>query len=101
MNTVMNYTQIVGSCNTLNDLSKKVCAPNETKDLNKHVFNMITGVNNSCKYKCKFGRRKCNSDQKQNNDKCQCKYKNKKNIVSAKKIIFRILLHIVVKMIDI
>ena len=31
------------SCNTLNDLSTKVCAPKETKDLNVDVFNMITG----------------------------------------------------------
>ena len=36
----------VGSCNTLNDLSNKVCLPNKTKDLlNLRVFNMITGIN--------------------------------------------------------
>ena len=32
----------VGSCNTLNDLSNKVCIPNKTEDLNLTVFNMIT-----------------------------------------------------------
>ena len=32
----------VGSCNTLNDLSNKVCVPNKTEDLNLSVFNMIT-----------------------------------------------------------
>ena len=32
----------VGSCNTLNDLSNKICVPNKTKDLNLSVFNMIT-----------------------------------------------------------
>ena len=50
------------SCNTLNDLSNKVCNPNETKDLNRSVFNMITGINESksltkhisCECKCKF-----------------------------------------------
>ena len=26
----------VGSCNTLNDLSHKVCVPNKTEDLNIH-----------------------------------------------------------------
>ena len=31
----------VGICNTLNDLSNKICVSNKTKDLN--VFNMITG----------------------------------------------------------
>ena len=37
----------VRSCNTLNDLSNKVCVPNKTKDLNLSVFAMITGINES------------------------------------------------------
>ena len=44
---------------------------------------MITGKNESkiltkdisCKCKCKFDRRKCNSNQKWNNDKCRCECK--------------------------
>ena len=32
----------VGSCYILNDLPNKVCNPNKTEDLNKHVFNMST-----------------------------------------------------------
>ena len=49
----------VGSCNTLNDLSNKVCVPNEREDLNLSVFNMITGINESetlrkhISFKCK------------------------------------------------
>ena len=39
MNTIKNYTTI---CNTLNDLSNRVCVPNKTEILNIHVFNMIT-----------------------------------------------------------
>ena len=35
----------VGSCNTLNDLSNKVCVPNKTEDLNLSIFNMITEIN--------------------------------------------------------
>ena len=35
----------VGSCNTLNDLSNKVCVPNKTEDLNLSVFNIITKIN--------------------------------------------------------
>ena len=35
----------VGSCNTINDLSNKLCFPNKAKDLNLSVFNMITGIN--------------------------------------------------------
>ena len=118
MNTVKNYASIhfrlneidvdrfVGSCNTLNDLSNKVCVPNKTQDLNPSVFNMITGINESktltkhilCQCKCKFGGRKCNSSQKWNNNKCQCE---SKNIIYAKKIMFGILLHVVVNMVNI
>ena len=52
------------------DLSIKVCVPNNTKDLNISIFNMITGVNESkikkkhisCECECKFDRRKRNSN---------------------------------------
>ena len=52
----------VGSCNTLNDFSNKVCIPNKTEDLNLSVFNMITGINESktltkhisCECRCRF-----------------------------------------------
>ena len=60
----------VGYGNALNDLSNNVCVPNKT-DLNLSVFSMITVINESktltkhisCKCKCKFDGRKCNSDQ--------------------------------------
>ena len=60
----------VGTCNILNDLSSKVCVPNETEDLNLSAFNMITGINESkaltnhasCKCKCKFDGKKYNSN---------------------------------------
>ena len=71
----------VERCNTLNDLSNKLCAPNKTKDLNPSVFNMITGISESltkhvsCECKCKFNGTKCNSDQWWNNDKSRCEYK--------------------------
>ena len=67
-----------GSCNTLDDLSYKVCVSKKTEDLNLSVFNMMTGINESktltklvsCRCKCKYDGRKCNSNQKWNNDKC-------------------------------
>ena len=72
-------------CNTLNDLSNKICIPNKTEDLNLSVLEMITGINEpktltkdiSCECKCKFDRRKCNSSQWWNNDKCQCECKKR------------------------
>ena len=55
MNTVKNYShyypfaikldRCVGSCNTINDLSNKVCVPNKTKDLHLRVLNTIAGIN--------------------------------------------------------
>ena len=56
----------VGNCNTLNDLSNRVCIRNKTEDLNMHVFNMITGTNESkiltkdisCECKCRFDGKK-------------------------------------------
>ena len=68
----------VGSCNTLDDLSNKVCVPNKTKDLNLNMFNIVTEIDDSntltnhvsWECKCKFDGRKCNnSNQKWNNDK--------------------------------
>ena len=63
--------RFVGSCNTLDDLSNKVCIPNKTEDLNQSVFNMITGINESktlakhisCECKWKLYGTKRNSNQ--------------------------------------
>ena len=43
---------------TLNDLSNKICVPDKTKNLNIHVFNMITGKNES-NILAKYISRKC------------------------------------------
>ena len=67
----------VGSFNTLDDLSSKVCFPNKTEDLNLSELTIITRINQSktltkhisCKCKCRFDRRKYNSNQWKNN-KC-------------------------------
>ena len=69
----------VGNCNTLNDLSNKLCIPN---DLDLSVFNMITGINESktltklisCECKCKLDGTKCNSNQWWNNDNYGCEF---------------------------
>ena len=71
MNAVKNFTTIflgveldtcVGSCNALNDLSKKPYVSNKTEDLYLSLFNMIRRINErkaftkhiSCKCKCKW-----------------------------------------------
>ena len=82
----MKLNRYVGSCNTLNVSSNKVCVLNKTENLNQIVFNMTTVINKlktltkliSCKCKCRFDGRKCNSNKKRNNEKCwyECKKHN-------------------------
>ena len=76
--------------------------------LNIHVFNLITGINESkiltkhisCDCEYKFGGRKCNSNQKWKNDKCVCESKIRKNIMCVKTVIFGILLRAVKKIVN-
>ena len=73
---LVNLYKCVGSCNTLNDLSNKVCVPNKTEDLNLSVFNMIKWIKVlSCEFEYKFDDRKRNPNQKWNNNKCRCECK--------------------------
>ena len=51
---------------------------NKPKMLTKHI----------CKCECKFDGRKCNSNQKWNNDKCRCGVKIRKIIVYGKNCIW-------------
>ena len=83
---VINLYWCAENCNTLNDLSNKICIRNKTEDLNLSVFIMITGINESkiltkhtsCKCKFKLDCKKSNSNQNWNKDKCWCEYKNPK-----------------------
>ena len=78
--SAVNLDRCARSLNTHDDLSNKVCIPNETTDLNLHVLNMITEIDESrtltkhisCKCECKFEGRKCSLNQKWRNDKCRC-----------------------------
>ena len=69
----------IESCNTINDVSNKICVPNKTEDLNLNVLNMITGINESktltrhisCKYKWnKCNGKNCTLIKWLYNDKC-------------------------------
>ena len=74
---VVKLDRCVGSCSSLNNLSNKVCVPNETEYLNLSVFNMIIGINQSktltkhisWEWNWRFDGNKCNSDQWWKNDK--------------------------------
>ena len=43
----VNLDRCIGNCNTLNDLSNRICVLSKTEDVNVSVFNMITGINES------------------------------------------------------
>ena len=96
-----------GNCNTPDDLSSRICVPNETEDLNFHVFCMITEINKSrmlakhisCKCECKFDDRKYNLNQNGIMTSVGVSVKIQKNI-SVKKGIFGILEYVAAKMVN-
>ena len=68
---MVKLNKCVGICNTLNDLTNKVCVPNKIENSNLNLFNMITRINESrtltkhilCECNCKYDKRKYNSNQ--------------------------------------
>ena len=78
---MINLDKCNGNCNVL---SQKICVTKETKDINIKVFHMITNKEEaktmtkhiSCDCKCKFISTTCNSNQKWNNETCQCECTN-------------------------
>ena len=103
---MVKFDRCVGKCNTFNDLSNKLCVPNKTDHLNIHVFNMITGINES-KILTKHNHVNLNVNSKEENV-IQIKSGiiinvdvSIKNIIHVKENIFGILLHVVAKMVNI
>ena len=60
------------------DLYGRIYVPKKTKYINLSLFNMITKINESKNYllncRCAFDGRKCNVNQKRNNNKCLCEW---------------------------
>ena len=69
-----------GSCNSINNLLAKLCAPDVGKNLN---VNLVSGTNETrhiewhetCKCKCRLDASVCNNKQRWNDDKCRCECK--------------------------
>ena len=100
--TAVKLDRYVGSCNTLNDLSNKVCVPNKTEDLNLSMLSMIKEINES-KTLTRHNHANVNVDLMDENV-IQINGGITINVIMSvkkamyvKKIIFGILLHIVVK----
>ena len=72
-----------GSCNTISDPYAKICVPDQIKDTNVKVFNLISRTNETryikwhktSKCKCRVGASICNNKQRWNDDKCRCECK--------------------------
>ena len=72
-----------GSCNTINDPYAKICVPDQIKDTNVKVFNLMSRTNKTwhikwhktCKCNCRLDASICNNKQRWNDDKCrgECK----------------------------
>ena len=86
----LNYYQFMfsldkcnGSCNAVDDLSAKICIPIKTKDINVKAFNTIAIIYEAktlvkhipCDCKSQFNSATCNTNQKWNNETCQCRCK--------------------------
>ena len=67
-----------GSCNTINDPYAKICVPDNIKNTNVKVFNLMSRTNETrhikwhktCK--CRLDASICNDRQRWNEDKCRC-----------------------------
>ena len=72
-----------GSCNTINDPHAKICVPDQIKNTNVKVFNLLSRTNETrhikwhktCKCKCGLDASICNNKQRRNDDRCvfECK----------------------------
>ena len=73
-----------GSCNSVCDLSMRICVPSKTKDVNVEISNTITNRNKAktlvkhvlCDCECQFNSATWKSNQKWNNETCQCECRN-------------------------
>ena len=76
-----------GSCNTINDPYVKVCVPDNIKNTNVKVFNLMSRANETryierhktCKCKSRLDVSVCNNKQRWNEDKCKCACKELSN----------------------
>ena len=78
---MVNLDKFSESCNSVDDLSTKICVLSKTKDINFNVFSLTANINEaktivnhvSCDCKYKFKSSTFNSNQNWSNDKCECK----------------------------
>ena len=80
---IIKINRCKGSCHTINDPYAKICVPDQIKDTNVKVFNLLSRTNETrhikwhkaCKCKCKLDASICNNKKRWNDDKCRCECK--------------------------
>ena len=72
-----------GSFSTINNSDAKICVPDQIKNTNVKVFNLLSRTNETrhmkwhktCKCKCRLHGSICNNKQRWNDHKCRCECK--------------------------
>ena len=80
---IIKINKCKGRCNTINDSYAKICFPDDIKNINVKVFNLMSRTNETrhikwhktCKCKCRLDVSVCNNKQRWNEDKCRCECK--------------------------
>ena len=80
---IIKINRCKGSRNKINDPYAKICVPNQTKNANVKVFNLMSRTNETrhikwhetCKCKCRLDAIICSNKQRWNDDKCRCECK--------------------------
>ena len=76
-------SKCTGFCNSINDPYAKLCVPDDVKDLNVKVFNLMSITNETshikwhetCRCICRLNSIVCNNKQRWNKNKCRCECK--------------------------
>ena len=72
-----------GDCNDINDTMANLCVPDDVKNMNIKVLNLLSGINETrkiiwheiCKCKCRLTSTVCNNKQEWIENKCKCECK--------------------------
>ena len=80
---IIKINKCKGSCNIINDPYAKICVPDNIKNTNVKVFNLMSRTNETrhikwhktCKCRCRLDASICNNKQRWNDGKCRCECK--------------------------
>ena len=97
-----------GSCNTINDSCAKICVPDNTKNTNVKVFNLMSRTNETrhinwhktCNCRCRLDSSVYSNKPRWNEGKCRCECKELIDKGILKKHLFGVLVILSVNVIN-